>query len=113
MIAAISGTSSSAADRADSLLVEGYGITECAPVVSVNTRAANRRGTIGRPLPGVEVCIVDLDSGAALPANQQGMLLVSGNSRFSGPCLLIVRVVRDLHSPGRTRLELGNNDQGP
>jgi long-chain acyl-CoA synthetase len=38
-------------------LMQGYGLTETSPVISFNTRAANKLGTVGRPLPGVEVKI--------------------------------------------------------
>jgi long-chain-fatty-acid--[acyl-carrier-protein] ligase len=68
-------------------LLEGYGITECSPVVAVNRPGANKPGTVGQPLPGVEVCVVEADnyeSGAVLPANQMGMLLVGGPVVFPG-----------------------------
>jgi long-chain-fatty-acid--[acyl-carrier-protein] ligase len=75
----------------DAMVLEGYGITECAPVVSVNTPTHHRQGTVGKPLPGVEVRAVDLDSiespaPAALPAGsgKMGMLLVAGPTIFPG-----------------------------
>ena len=65
-------------------VLEGYGVTECAPCVSVNPVDAIRRGTIGKPLPNVEVCVVDLDTGTVLPPGMRGMLLVTGPTVFPG-----------------------------
>ena len=73
--------------------IEGYGVTECAPVVAVNCpdfraagyfQPASRRGTVGQPLPGVSVHIVDPDSFALLPPNTPGMLLVKGPNVMNG-----------------------------
>jgi long-chain acyl-CoA synthetase len=36
-------------------LVQGYGLTECAPVISTNSLGDNRIGTVGKPLENVEV----------------------------------------------------------
>ena len=56
--------------------LEGYGCTECSPVVAVNTpdyRAAGflqvggKRGRVGHPLPGVSVRIVDPETLAPIP----------------------------------------------
>jgi long-chain acyl-CoA synthetase len=38
-------------------IVEGYGPTECSPVVTVNTFPENRYGTVGRTIPGVEISL--------------------------------------------------------
>ena len=76
--------------------MEGYGCTECSPTVAVNTpdfRAAGfhqvgvKRGTIGHPLPGVCVRIVDAEnpwSGNPLPLGQAGLLLVRGPNVMRG-----------------------------
>jgi long-chain acyl-CoA synthetase len=67
-------------------LVEGYGLSECSPVLMANPVAPNRRaGTVGLPLPGTEVRVVDPDD----PTNdvepgQPGELLVRGPQVFSG-----------------------------
>jgi long-chain-fatty-acid--[acyl-carrier-protein] ligase len=64
--------------------VEGYGITECAPVVSVNPPSVSKPGSIGKPLPGVTVRVVDLEDAAVLPAGRMGMIQVSGPTVFPG-----------------------------
>jgi long-chain-fatty-acid--[acyl-carrier-protein] ligase len=65
-------------------VLEGYGVTECSPCVSVNPVESPRRGSVGKPLPNVEVCVLDLESGEPTPAGARGMLLVSGPTVFPG-----------------------------
>ncbi|PJJ63225.1 AMP-binding protein [Compostimonas suwonensis] len=65
-------------------LVEGYGLTEASPVVSVNpTVGSPRRGTIGLPLPSTEVELRD-ESGALAPLGEPGELLVRGPQVMRG-----------------------------
>ncbi len=73
--------------------MEGYGCTECSPAVTLNApdfRAAGfrqvgaKRGTIGHPLPGMAVRIVDVASGEPLPVGQSGLLLVRGPNVMRG-----------------------------
>ncbi len=40
---------------ADVVIIEGYGPTECSPVVTVNTYEDNHYGTVGKPIPGVDI----------------------------------------------------------
>ncbi|HSB15259.1 MAG TPA: acyl-[ACP]--phospholipid O-acyltransferase [Bryobacteraceae bacterium] len=73
--------------------VEGYGVTECAPVIAANCpdfraagyyQVASRRGTVGQPLPGVSVRIVDPDTFELLSPGKPGMLLVKGPNVMNG-----------------------------
>jgi long-chain-fatty-acid--[acyl-carrier-protein] ligase len=68
----------------NAVLSEGYGITECSPVVSVNRPGNLRPGTIGQPLDGVEVLVVDPDSMKPLRTGARGLLLVHGATIFPG-----------------------------
>jgi acyl-[acyl-carrier-protein]-phospholipid O-acyltransferase/long-chain-fatty-acid--[acyl-carrier-protein] ligase len=73
--------------------LEGYGCTECSPVVTVNGRdfrapgfrqVGARRGKIGHPLPGVCVKVIDLDTGQPVAPGTPGMLLVKGPNVMKG-----------------------------
>jgi acyl-[acyl-carrier-protein]-phospholipid O-acyltransferase / long-chain-fatty-acid--[acyl-carrier-protein] ligase len=73
--------------------LEGYGCTECSPVVAVNTRdfrapgfrqVGAKRGRIGHPLPGVSVRIVDPETRERLPVGTPGLLLVRGPNVMKG-----------------------------
>jgi acyl-CoA synthetase (AMP-forming)/AMP-acid ligase II/acyl carrier protein len=66
------------------LVLEGYGITECSPVVSCNRETAHRRGTIGYILPSLEHAVMDIDTGKRADPGHNGMLLVRGPSVFNG-----------------------------
>jgi acyl-[acyl-carrier-protein]-phospholipid O-acyltransferase/long-chain-fatty-acid--[acyl-carrier-protein] ligase len=81
------------ADKFGIAPVEGYGVTECAPVISSNCpdyraagfyQVASRRGTVGQPFPGVSVRVVDPDTWEILPPGQPGMLLVKGPNVMNG-----------------------------
>ena len=65
-------------------VIEGYGITECSPAISLTLPGQNQPGTVGRAIPEVEVCVTDLDTGEVLPAGKQGMLNVAGPNVFPG-----------------------------
>jgi acyl-[acyl-carrier-protein]-phospholipid O-acyltransferase/long-chain-fatty-acid--[acyl-carrier-protein] ligase len=65
-------------------LLEGYGTTETSPVISTNTPANNRPGSIGKALPGVAVRIAELETGEPLPAGREGKILVKGELVMKG-----------------------------
>jgi len=73
--------------------LEAYGLTECSPAVTVNTRdfraagfrqVGAKRGKIGHPLPAVSVRVVDPDTFQPLPVGQTGLLLVRGPNVMKG-----------------------------
>lgn len=65
-------------------LIEGYGLSEASPVVSVNPiRGPWIAGTIGRPIPGVELCVQD-EFGNPLPDGVDGELCVRGGNVMQG-----------------------------
>ena len=64
-------------------LMEGYGLTEASPVVSLNPPDAVRAGTVGRPLSWAEVRIAAPD-GRPLPAGSEGELLLRGDCVMKG-----------------------------
>jgi len=65
-------------------LLEGYGLSEASPVVSFNPfRGVRKAGSVGLPLPDIEVKIVD-DHGQELPAEQVGEIVVRGPNVMQG-----------------------------
>jgi long-chain acyl-CoA synthetase len=67
-------------------LVEGYGLSECSPVLMANPVAENRvPGTVGLPLPGTELRVVDPDEPTKdVASGQPGELVVRGPQVFAG-----------------------------
>ena len=65
-------------------LIEGYGLSEASPVVSMNPiNGARKAGSIGVPVPGVEVSVQD-DEGRALPQGETGEICVRGGNVMQG-----------------------------
>ncbi len=66
-------------------LVEGYGLTEAAPVTHVNPLFGRRKvGSIGIPIPGVDARIVDLETRKPLPPGAEGEMEVRGPHVMTG-----------------------------
>lgn len=68
----------------DAALCEGYGITECSPLVSLNTIKENQPGTIGKTMSSLEYAIVDTEKKCPVKKGEQGILLLRGPSVFKG-----------------------------
>lgn len=68
--------------------MEGFGISECSPMVCLNPVEDSRRGTLGPAVPGVEIMTVNPDTLEPLDTSQSdetiGMLLVHGDNVFPG-----------------------------
>jgi len=66
------------------LLIEGYGLTETSPVCSVSRLDMPLKpGSIGIPIPGVQVRVVDT-TGRDLPSGETGELLIKGDNVMKG-----------------------------
>jgi long-chain-fatty-acid--[acyl-carrier-protein] ligase len=63
--------------------LEGYGLTETSPMISVNTCHARPRG-VGKIIPSVDLIVRDPESGVKLGVHQVGEICVAGPTIFSG-----------------------------
>jgi long-chain-fatty-acid--[acyl-carrier-protein] ligase len=64
-------------------MLEGYGITECSPVVTL-TRPKKPRKGVGQPLPGVDLCIVSPETREVMLPGQEGEICIHGTNVFKG-----------------------------
>ncbi|GIZ52874.1 long-chain fatty acid--CoA ligase [Noviherbaspirillum aridicola] len=65
-------------------IIEGYGLSETAPVATCNPgNATEFSGTIGLPIPGTEIAILD-DAGNPLPLGQPGEIAIRGPQVMTG-----------------------------
>jgi long-chain acyl-CoA synthetase len=66
-------------------IYEGYGMSEMAPISATTAASGVRPGSVGKPAPGVEVQVVDLETGVRqLPSGQRGELRVRGSHMMTG-----------------------------
>ncbi|HPR16667.1 MAG TPA: AMP-binding protein [Candidatus Cloacimonadota bacterium] len=66
------------------IVLEGYGTTETSPVISVNQAEFNKPGSIGRPIPGVQVKIMDHETDEVLEPGEEGKIVVKGDLVMKG-----------------------------
>ena len=65
-------------------LLEGYGITECSPIVTINRLHAPPCGIMGKPIHGVELCVIDQETEEVLPPQTDGEICIAGPGVFLG-----------------------------
>ncbi len=63
---------------------EGYGATETSPVISSTYPGVHKLGSVGPPLPGVQVRIQDIHTDRVLGPNEEGKILVKGDMVMEG-----------------------------
>jgi len=68
----------------NAILLEGYGITECSPVLAINPLEIQKTNSVGTFIKGIDYKITDINTYEPLPQGKEGMILVRGNSVFNG-----------------------------
>lgn len=68
----------------NALILEGYGVTECSPIISLNDPKNLKPFTIGKVLPSLEYILVDAETFEPQEPPCSGLLLVRGPSVFGG-----------------------------
>ena len=81
-------------------ILERYGMTETNMNTSNPYDGARRAGTVGFPLPGVEVKVCDPDSGAELPQGEIGVIEVRGPNVFQGYWQMPEKTAEELREDG-------------
>ena len=69
--------------NSDAMLLEGYGLTETVTVCNVNTKTDFKLGSVGKPLNGVEILILD-DEMNPLAFNEIGEVYITGDTLMNG-----------------------------
>ena len=62
----------------------GYGLTETSPITNARTPKHNVRGSAGKPLPQIEIKIVNPETREALPQGERGLVLIKGDAVMQG-----------------------------
>lgn len=73
--------------KTGAVIFEGYGLSETGPVITSNPTARSGRkiGTVGFPLPGTDIRILDMESGShEMPAGTDGEIAVCGPQVMKG-----------------------------
>lgn len=92
-------------------ILEGYGLTEASPVVSAHRLSGVRKvGSVGLPIPGVEVCILD-EEDRPLPAGEVGEVCVSGPNVMLGYYRMAEETARTVRAGWLHTGDMGRRDE--
>ncbi len=107
-------------------ILEGYGTTETTPVATVNipdvldtdlwwVHVGNKPGTVGLPLPGTTIRIVDPETLSPVPFGESGLILIGGTQLMHGylsdpdktaDCISVIDGIRWYHTGDKGRLDV-------
>ncbi|MEO0823545.1 MAG: malonyl-CoA synthase [Pseudomonadota bacterium] len=86
--------------RTGHAILERYGMTEASMITSNPYDGARRAGTVGHPLPGVSLRILDPETGAECPPGTVGMIHVKGPNVFRGYWRMPEKTAEELSPEG-------------
>ncbi|WP_112320637.1 malonate--CoA ligase [Oceanibium sediminis] len=81
-------------------ILERYGMTETNMTTSNPYEGARKPGTVGHPLPGVEIRLTDPESGAPVPQGSVGMVEVRGPNVFKGYWQMPEKTAEEMREDG-------------
>jgi long-chain-fatty-acid--[acyl-carrier-protein] ligase len=70
--------------KAGAMILEGYGITECSPILTINPHEKQKSKSVGVFIKGVEGLVVDLQTNASLGHSKEGIIMIRGENVFGG-----------------------------
>ena len=65
-------------------ICEGYGLTETSPIIAINVPTQRKVGSVGKPIGGVDVYIIDDETGKPLPPGEEGEICAVGPNVMKG-----------------------------
>ncbi|MEM9475179.1 MAG: malonyl-CoA synthase [Pseudomonadota bacterium] len=87
-------------ERTGHHILERYGMTETNMITSNPYTGERRAGTVGHPLPGVEVRVTNPETGAEIPQGEVGMIEVRGPNVFKGYWQMPEKTAAELRANG-------------
>jgi long-chain acyl-CoA synthetase len=91
-------------------ILEGYGLTETTSAVAVNPQGKTKPGSVGLPIKGVQIKIVD-ENGNVIPPHTQGEIMVKGKMVMKGYCHLLEEMEEFLQDGWLCTGDIGYQDE--